>query len=51
MPELTDKQKEDCQKTMDHMMQYFWHRIKVKMDIGLTFEVALEEIQREILNA
>jgi len=48
--QLTDKQKEDCQKVMDHMMQYFWHKVRTKMEAGASFEDALEELKREILN-
>jgi len=47
--ELTDKQKAECQKIMDNMSQYFWSRIKLKME-SISFEEALKEVQEEMMN-
>ncbi len=49
--ELTDKQKEECQKVMDQMMQFFWSRITNKMLIeNMTFGMAIKQVKLEILD-
>ena len=47
MRELTDKEKEEAQKTMDHLLQYFWYKIEIKME-SVSFEVAIQELIQEI---
>lgn len=47
---LTNKQKEECQKILDCLLEYWWNRFKLKMDTGMSFEVASLELQEEILN-
>lgn len=50
MLELTDDQKIEAQKVMDQLMAYWWSRIVVKMEIGLPFRLALQELMQEIMS-
>lgn len=48
MLELTDKEKEEAHKTVDALMNYWWKQISAKMDKGLSFNAALQELIQEI---
>lgn len=50
MLELTDDQKEECQKMINALMSYWWRKIEVRIDKGLSFQAALQELKQEMRN-
>lgn len=50
MLELTDKQKEEAQRTLDMLLDFWWRKIKDRMNDGLSFDAALNELMGKILD-
>lgn len=51
MVDLTDEQKDECQRVINALASYWWARLRIKMDVdGLSFEDAVAEIKAEIYN-
>lgn len=50
MSELTDDQKAECQRAINYLVDYWWNKIEIKMNDGMSFQVALQELQEEMLN-
>lgn len=50
MVELTDQQKEDCQKIMNSLINYWYEKLAIKMET-VSFDTAMEEIMEEITDA
>lgn len=50
MNELTDEQKIEAKRVVDCLMDYWMNKIEIKMENGMTFQVAWQELYEEILN-